>query len=345
MGDLILYMGCAGAGYYVGTRIRNLERDFSIFGLIQNISLVVMVVLMGMRMGSNKEVIDNLGTIGVTSLVITVFSMVFTVVAIFITRNLIGIDRYGLVKGQSKSGDSGSKTAQAEKQSQASPETPVQSEAPAQPEKKEPFYKSMTFRIIASVVLGMGSGYLVIRRVFADSMDAFDSVSGIGIKVGLCVLLVFVGLDMGIAGTVVANIRRVGIKIFAFPVAVIIGTFVGVGICSLFFDFSVHECIAVGAGFGWYTLAPGILMEKGFVTLSAVSFLHNVMRENIAIIMIPVVAKYIGYVECTGLAGSAAMDVCLLIAEKATNSETAVYSFITGVVLSIMIPIFMPLII
>lgn len=340
MGDLILYMGCAGAGYFAGTRMRNLERDFSIFGLIQNISLVVMVILMGMRMGSNKEVIENLGTIGIISLVLTVFSMVFTVIAIYITRNLIGIDRYGLVKGQQNTIESAELSAQQENRKQVSSQ-----EASAQSDAKEPFYKSMTFRIISSVILGMGSGYLVIRKVFADNMDAFNHFSGIGIKVGLCVLLVFVGLDMGIAGTVAANIKKIGFRIFAFPLAVIIGTFVGVAICSLFFDLSVHECIAVGAGFGWYTLAPGILMEKGFVTLSAISFLHNVMRENIAIIMIPIVAKFIGYVECTGLAGSAAMDVCLLIAEKATNAETAVYSFITGVVLSIMIPIFMPIII
>jgi uncharacterized membrane protein YbjE (DUF340 family) len=50
-------------------------------------------------------------------------------------------------------------------------------------------------------------------------------------------------------------------------------------------------------------------------------------------------------VECTSLPGAAAMDVCLPIVEKATAPNITIYSFITGVVLSISVPIMVPLII
>ena len=39
------------------------------------------------------------------------------------------------------------------------------------------------------------------------------------------------------------------------------------------------------------------------------------------------------------------MDVCLPIVERATSSNTAVYSFVSGVVLSTAVPILVPLII
>ena len=86
-------------------------------------------------------------------------------------------------------------------------------------------------------------------------------------------------------------------------------------------------------------------MEAGYLTASAVSFLHNVMRELLSIVFIPLIAKKIGYIETTGMPGAAAMDVCLPIVEKSTRSDIAVYSFVSGVVLSILVPVFVPLII
>ena len=86
-------------------------------------------------------------------------------------------------------------------------------------------------------------------------------------------------------------------------------------------------------------------MENGYVTASAVSFLHNVMRELFSIVLIPAVAKKVGYIETTGMPGAAAMDVCLPIVEKSTRSDIAVYSFVSGVILSILVPILVPAVI
>ena len=194
------------------------------------------------------------------------------------------------------------------------------------------------------MVIGMAAGYFVIRSVFAGNMDLFDQLAGMGIKIGLCLLLIFVGLDLGLEGTVIDNFRKVGLRILAFPLMVVAGTLGGALLCSLFMDLSARECLAIGAGFGWYSLAPGIIMEKGYVTASAVSFLHNVLRELLSIVLIPVVAKKIGYIETTGMPGAAAMDVCLPIVEKSTRSDIAVYSFVSGVTLSILVPVLVPLI-
>ena len=136
-----------------------------------------------------------------------------------------------------------------------------------------------------------------------------------------------------------------GFRILAVPAATIIGTLIGAAAAMPFIGMSLRECLAVGSGFGWYTLAPGIIMEAGYLTASAVSFLHNVMRELLAIVFIPLVAKKIGYLETTAMPGAAAMDVCLPIVEKATRSEIAVYSFVSGVILSILVPVLVPIII
>ena len=170
-------------------------------------------------------------------------------------------------------------------------------------------------------------------------------MAGLGIKIGLCLLLLFVGIDLGLDGTVIENFRKVGFRILVFPVVVVIATLVGASVSGMLMGLSFKEAAAVGAGFGWYTLAPGIIMEAGYLTASAVSFLHNVMRELFSILLIPMVAQKIGYIETTGMPGAAAMDVCLPIVEKSTRSDIAVYSFVSGVILSILVPVLVPLII
>jgi len=72
------------------------------------------------------------------------------------------------------------------------------------------------------------------------------------------------------------------------------------------------------------------------------AFITNVCREIIAIIIIPIIAKYIGKLESIAPAGATAMDTTLPIISKATDGNVAVISFITGVSLSLLVPILVP---
>ena len=331
MADLFLYLGITVVGYFIGSKIRGYKERLLWTGKVQTVAITCLVLLMGMRMGSNSEITENLSTIGVSALVITLVTMMFSIGAIFITRKLMKIDKYGRLPSfdNEKVGIS---------EDEAADKTPSE-------EEKKGGINLMTVLIVIAVAVGMLIGYFVIRSAFEGNMESFENMAGLGIKIGLCLLLVFVGIDLGLDGTVVENFKRVGIRILAFPAVVVIGTLVGAGISGMLMGLSIKESLAVGAGFGWYTLAPGIIMEAGYITASAVSFLHNVMRELLSILFIPLVAQKIGYIETTGMPGAAAMDVCLPIVEKSTRSDIAVYSFVSGVILSIVVPVLVPVII
>ena len=73
--------------------------------------------------------------------------------------------------------------------------------------------------------------------------------------------------------------------------------------------------------------------------------MHNVIRETLGIIIIPLAAKKIGYIEATAIPGVAAMDICLPIVERSCRSETVVYSFCMGMMMSAAVPLLVPLII
>ncbi len=325
MSDLILYLGVTGIGYFFGSKLRDKKDRLTWTGKVQTVAIMLLVLFMGARMGSNREITENLGTIGISAFFMTVVIMAFSVGAIVIMRKILNIDRFGRLAGKGTSG------CGKESQGEEAPE----------PEKGN----TMAVIIIICVIIGMLLGYFVVRKMFAENMESFEYGAGLAIKIGLCLLLVFVGLDLGIEGTVVENFKTVGLRVLAVPVAVVIGTLTASFVMSFFLDVTARESLAIGAGFGWYTLAPGIIMEAGHMTASAICFLHNVMRELFSIVLIPLVAQKIGYIESVSMPGAAAMDVCLPIVERATRSDIAIYSFVSGVVLSILVPVLVPIII
>jgi uncharacterized membrane protein YbjE (DUF340 family) len=67
------------------------------------------------------------------------------------------------------------------------------------------------------------------------------------------------------------------------------------------------------------------------------------MREVFSIILVPIVARYVGYVEAIALPGAPGMDVCLPIVERSTSGTVAVYSFISGLALSLSVAFLVPL--
>lgn len=191
--------------------------------------------------------------------------------------------------------------------------------------------------IVISVACGIVAGYFFLP-------DWFIAVSEPLMVVSLCGLLFFVGFDIGRENTIVERSKGAGWRIGIFPLAIIAGTFAGSLVGALVLpSLGIRDALAVGAGFGWYSLAPVMLMDYS-AEVSAISFVHNVMREVFGILLIPIVAKKIGYIETVSLPGASAMDVCLPIVEKCTRSDIVLYSFAAGVVLTTLTPVFVGLI-
>jgi len=193
----------------------------------------------------------------------------------------------------------------------------------------------MTIKIIISVALGIGLGILAIPQAIAAHMS-------IMIDIGLCLLLFFVGIDIGNQGNILTKIKKMGLKILLVPLMVAIGSITGTMIGGKLLHLPINEAAAIGAGFGWYSLSA-IELSKHSSELGALAFITNVSREIIAIITIPFVAKYIGKLESIAPAGATAMDTTLPIISKVTDANIVVISFITGVVLSSMVPILVPM--
>ena len=194
----------------------------------------------------------------------------------------------------------------------------------------------MSKGIIIAVISGMLAGYFLIPVV--PFGQAYIEVSGDVARVILCGLLFMIGLKIGRDDKVFKEVKEVGLRILFFPLAAITGTYAFTAAASVFLPVTAREAMAIGGGFGWYSLAPTILLTYS-VSVSAICFLQNVMREIIGLMLIPAVAKWVGYIESTTLPGVAAADVCLPVVERATGSHIVVYSFVIGQAMGLSVPL------
>jgi len=96
---------------------------------------------------------------------------------------------------------------------------------------------------------------------------------------------------------------------------IIIGSIGGSMFAGFLLKLPLNESGAVGAGFGWYTLSSMMLASYS-TELSTLAFISNVVREILALISIPIIAKYIGDIESIAPAGATAMDTSLPIISK-----------------------------
>lgn len=191
----------------------------------------------------------------------------------------------------------------------------------------------MTLKIILAVVAGIGVGLFL--------PDSFYGVTDYMLTIGLCLLLFFVGMDIGKNKNVLKDIRKSGAMFFIVPFGVVIGSLVGAALAGALLSYPLNESGAIGSGLGWYTLSS-IIIAPYSSELSVLAFITNVMREIFAIALIPFVAKHIGFVEAIAPSGATAMDTTLPIVSRNTNSETAILSFSTGLILTMIVPILVP---
>ncbi len=332
MGLLLIYWSFMLAAYIIAARNRHRADKLAFVQKALMPVVYILVLIMGLRMGVNEQVTSNLGTIGVQSLIITVFAVAGSMLFITGVRKIMGMDKYGNLKIKA-----GSKA-------DAEEDKAIECASDAEQKLSKSDIQS-TCIILGLVVVGMLAGYFIIAGMMPQILDEFDVISGHSLTVFLCCLLFCVGFDLGMQGTVISSIREVGVRALAFPFAAVIGSIVIGTAASMFFGFTMREGVAISAGFGWYTYAPTVIASAGseFMVASAVSFMHNVIREVSGIVLIPILAKKIGYLEMTGIPGVAAMDVCMPIVERSCRHDTVVYSFAVGLLMCIVTSLLVPL--
>ena len=303
--DITLILAFLITGFIIGY-FKPLPNIFYKYsGYITEIGLIILLASMGARIGVDKSIINQLGVIGLKSFVLALFSIIGSVLFL----KLFSI----FLKANYKE---------------------VKEDENLEQESSD---HRLTIMIVISIFVGLILGLTVLKEQYLPTIEVVTTYA-------LAALLFGVGIDIGLNKKAFKELKVLGFKIILIPILIIIGTFFGTFIASLFLNMVAKEALAVGAGFGWYSLSAVLITKLHSVELGSIAFLTNVFRELITIISLPFVVNYIGKIPSIGPGGATTMDVTLPLNKKLAGEEIAIPAFISGVVLSTLVPILVPFI-
>ena len=307
--SLATYLALVAVGAFLGFRSVLRSRTLPWLGRFQTAALLLLIFTLGAELGANEEIVASLGIIGLNAFLITAAAMAGSLLAVHILRKyILKLDKHGQPAGSAQTQEKHGEKVKVD--------------------------HTLTLLIVFTVALGMVLGHFVLP-------DALAVHCGQIIQLGLYLLLFLVGLDLGRQEGMLSSVRQAGLRVILVPLAVMVGTFTVTALAGLLLPLGPKDCVAAAAGFGWYSLAPTLLAPYS-LTVSATAFLSNVLHELFAIVLAPIVAQRLGYIETVALPGAAAMDTVLPVVVSATDQRMAIYSFTSGVILSLSVPLFIP---
>lgn len=190
--------------------------------------------------------------------------------------------------------------------------------------------------IVLAVIFGVAVGGLLPGEMIPSNLDTL--VTNV-----LAAMIFGVGISIGHNRQELAKIKTLGWRVLLVPMSVAVGSLVGAAIASLFLKLSLIQVLVVGAGFGWYSLSSVLITQLCSVELGTVAFLANVFREMMTFILIPFLAIRVNKIVAIAPGGATTMDSTLPMIAKMTDVPTAMIAFVSGLVLTTLVPFLIPL--
>jgi uncharacterized membrane protein YbjE (DUF340 family) len=185
--------------------------------------------------------------------------------------------------------------------------------------------------ILGFFVIGVVAGYSGLVPAGVDP-DGFSTYV-------LYLLMFMVGVGIGADKKALRTLAAFNFQVFLVPVFTITGTLLGVAaVSALLSSFSLSELLAVGSGFGYYSLSSVIISEMHSAELGVVALLSNVMREVITLLFAPLFVKFFGKLAPISTGGATSMDTTLPIISSTSGKEYALIALFHGILLTIMVP-------
>ena len=155
----------------------------------------------------------------------------------------------------------------------------------------------------------------------------------------LYALMFCVGVTLGHDETLAGRVRRLDPRLALLPVMTDVGTLAGAALSTLLLPpLTAGDTMAVGAGFGYYSLSSIFIADFRGAELGTVALLCNVMRELFTLLAAPLVARWFGPLAAVSIGGATTFDTTLPIITQSAGKPYAVVSVFHGCVLDFSVP-------
>ncbi len=155
----------------------------------------------------------------------------------------------------------------------------------------------------------------------------------------LYVLMFLVGVSIGRDRGILKALRQQNLKIVLVPLATISGTFLGTALISgVMQGRSLTDCLAVGAGFGYYSLSSVFITQYKGAELGTIALVSNVLRELTALLAAPWLVRYFGRLAPIAVGGATSMDTTLPVITRYSGKEFVVVAMVHGMTVDFCVP-------
>ena len=155
----------------------------------------------------------------------------------------------------------------------------------------------------------------------------------------LCGLMFSVGLSIGHDPQTIRNFRALNPRLMWLPVCTILGTLSAAALVSLLFPHRTKpECMAIGSGFGYYSLSSIFITEYKGAELGTVALLSNIAREIMTLLGAPLMVRWFGHLAPISSGGATTMDTTLPIITQYAGQQFVIVSIFHGFMVDFSVP-------
>lgn len=258
-----------------------------------------LLLSLGVEVGANKTLLSSLHTIGIYGTVIAVVSTLGSCLCAMLLWNQVG-----------------------NKVKQGKGKRDVD-----MPKEESPLKGSVV--ILGFFVMGVILG---ISDVVDDTY-----VRDISLAV-LCVMLFFVGFGLGSKPAMLKRFRSLSPRLMLLPLATIVGTLSACVLVSFFMRYSVTNVMAVGSGFGYYSLSSILISQSLGAELGTMGLLCNIVRELIVLLGAPLLARIFGPLAPIAAGGATTMDSTLPVIMRTLGEDFVLLSMFHGFLVDFSVP-------
>ena len=154
----------------------------------------------------------------------------------------------------------------------------------------------------------------------------------------LCILMAMVGMSVGGNPELVSSIRSMNPRIALLPVATILGTYAGCIIVNLFLGHSIADVLAIGSGFGYYSLSSVLISSSRGPHLGSIALISNIIREVFTLLCAPFLARIAGPLAPISSGGATTADTTLPIISSCCGDKFVLISIFHGFAVDFTVP-------
>ena len=322
------------------------EKALRVSDILMNIALFTLMAVIGLNIGLSDTVMQNLGSIGMKCLLISLGAIWCSVgLTLVCEKTVMPLEKIRLQlaaeRVEANSTVSGTASELSENPAASDPSAPGDSEgfsAEAEPEPEDAEKKTFPTLLIAMpafIAAGIIAGYFFVPKGENPWLDTALTGSLIFLYTGA-------GVMLASNKSVFVYIKKLGLRILFLPLSIFIGCLLGGFLGGLLLGVPLKWSVLSASGMGYYSLTGAFLTEAYGIEAGVYGFIVNVSRDVFTIALLPLLTKISkGSAIASGAGGC--MDTMLIPVSRAVGPELSLVALISGTITTLAVPFLLPL--